>query len=143
MMHARSLGGGRRLALLGAIILIIGCLLPWYTVGGDPGEQPAVIYRAFAYPQGLLAFLPALGTLALVALPYAMSPRPVALDRGIVFGVLAGMALLGVLLWVPAVLDNLVGLRPDRAYGFWIAVVGAIMLARAAFDISREPPRRL
>ncbi len=141
MMHARSLGGGRRLALVGAIVLIVGCLLPWYTVGGDGGLPPES-YQAFRYPQGLLAFLAGLGTLALVALPYAMSPRPVSLDRGVVFGVLAGMAVLGVVLWVPAVLDNIGGLRPDRAYGFWIAVVGAIMLARAAFDISREPPRR-
>ena len=88
MMHSRSLGGGRRLALLGAIVVIVGCLLPWYTVGGDGGLPPEV-YRAFTYPQGLVVFLAGLGTLALVALPYAMGPRPVALDRGLVFGVLA------------------------------------------------------
>ena len=124
-----------------AVVLIVGCLLPWYTVGGDGGLPPET-YQAFRYPQGLLAFLAGLGTLALVALPYAMGPRPVALDRGIVFGVLAGAAILGVVLWVPAVFDNVGGLRPDRAPGFWIAAVGAIMLGRAAFEISREPPRR-
>ena len=88
MMHSRSLGGGRRLALLGAIVVIVGCLLPWYTVGGD-GSLPPEVYRAFTYPQGLVVFLAGLGTLALVALPYAMGPRPVALDRGLFFGVLA------------------------------------------------------
>ena len=142
MMQSRALGGGRRLALVGAIVVIVGCLLPWYTVGGDQG-LPAVSYMAFAYPQGLLVFLAGLGTLALIALPYAMRPRPVALDRGIVFGILAGAALAGVILWVPAVSDNLAGLLPNRAYGFWIALVGAIVLCRAAFEISREPPRRL
>ena len=91
----------------------------------------------------MLAFLAGLGTLALIALPYAMRPRPVALDRGLVFGILAALALAGVILWVPAVADNLGGLLPTRAYGFWIALVGAIMLGRAAFEISREPPRRL
>jgi hypothetical protein len=140
-MHSRSLGGGRRLALVGAIVLIVGCLLPWYTVGGDGGLPPET-YQAFRYPQGLLAFLAGLGTLALIALPYAMGPRPVALDRGIVFAVLAGAALIGVLLWVPAVLDNPAGLLPTRAFGFWISLLGAILLGRAAFEISREPPRR-
>jgi len=140
-MHARPLGNGRRLALLGAIVLVVGCLLPWYTVGGD-GGLPADVYRAFSYPQGLITFLAGLGTLALIALPYAAGARPLAVDRGIAFGVLAGVALLGVVLWVPAVLDAPEGLLPDRAYGFWIAAVGAIIMARAAFDISREPPRR-
>jgi len=142
MMQSRALGGGRRLALVGAIVLIVGCLLPWYTVGGD-GGLPAESYMAFRYPQGVLAFLAGLGTLALIALPYAIHPRPVGLDRGLVFGILAGLAIGGVILWVPAVADNLGGLLPTRAYGFWIALVGAIMLCRAAFDISREPPRRL
>ena len=142
MMHSRALGGGRRLALVGAIVLIVGCLLPWYTVGGD-GGLPAESYMAFRYPQGLLAFLAGLGTLALIALPYAMRPRPVAMDRGIAFGILAVMAIAGVILWVPAVSDNLAGLLPTRAYGFWVALVGATLLCRAAFEISREPPRRL
>ena len=142
MMQSRALGGGRRLALVAAIVVIVGCLLPWYSVGGD-GGLPAESYMAFRFPQGVLAFLAALGTLALIALPYAMRPRPVPLDRGLVFGILAGAAIAGVLLWVPAVADNLGGLLPNRAYGFWIALVGAILLCRAAFEISREPPRRL
>ncbi len=142
MMESRALGGGRRLALAGAIVLIVGCLMPWYTVGGD-GGLPAESYMAFRYPQGVLAFLAGLATLALIALPYAMRPRPVAIDRGLSFGILAALAIGGVLLWVPAVADNLGGLLPNRAFGFWIAAAGAIMLARAAFDISREPPRRL
>ena len=105
MMQSRALGSGRRLALVGAIVLIVGCLLPWYTVGGD-GGLPRVSYMAFRYPQGVLAFLAALGTLALIALPYAMRPRPVPLDRGLVFAILAGAAIAGVLLWVIAVADN-------------------------------------
>ncbi len=140
-MHSRPLGNGRRLALLGAIILVVGCLLPWYTVGGD-GGLPAEAYRAFTYPQGLVALLAGLGTLALIALPYAAGARPLAIDRGIVFGVLAAAAILGVVLWIPAVLDAPEGLLPDRAYGFWISAVGAILMGRGAFEISQEPPRR-
>ena len=141
MIHRRPLGSGRRLALVGAIILIVGCLLPWYTVGGDGGLPPSRSTRPSTAP-GIVAFLAALATLALVALPYAMGPRPVALDRGLAFGLLAIARAGGVVLWVPAVLDNPEGPAPDRAFGCWIAAVGAIMLARAAFEISREPPRR-
>jgi hypothetical protein len=133
--------GGRRLALAGAILMVVGCLLPWYTVGGD-GSLPPEIYQAFRYPQGLVVLLAGLGTLALIALPYAMGPRPVAIDRGIVFGILAVAALAGCVLWVTAVMAAPQGLLPTGAYGFWIASLGAIMLGRAAFEISQEPPRR-
>jgi len=141
-MDSRALGGGRRLALVGAIVVLVGCVLPWYTVGGD-GGLPAETYMAFRYPQGLLVLLAGLGTLALIALPYAMRPRPVAIDRGLFFGLLAALAVAGVVLWLPAVADNLAGLLPTRAVGFWVAAIGAAMLCRAAFEISREPPRRL
>jgi hypothetical protein len=141
MMHSRSLGGGRRLALLGAIVVIVGCLLPWYTVGGA-GSLPPEVYRAFTYPQGLVVLLAGLGTLALVALPYAMGPRPVALDRGLIFGVLAVASVVGVVLWIWAVLPAPQGLLPTGAYGYWLSAIGSIMLCRAAFEISQEPARR-
>ena len=47
-----------------------------------------------------------------------------------------------VALWLPNVLDAPEGLLPDRAYGWWIAAVGAIVMARGAFEVSQEPPRR-
>jgi hypothetical protein len=140
-MHSRSLGGGRRLALLGAIVLIVGCLLPWYTAGGDGGLPPTVL-RAWAYPQGVVALLSGLGTVALVTLPYAMGPRPVAVDRGLVFVILAAAAIAGLVLWVWAVLPAPAGLLPTAAYGFWISAAGAIMMGRAAFEITQEGPRR-
>ena len=139
-MHRRPLGNGRRLAFLGAVVLLVGCLLPWYSVGGD-GGLPPVVYRAFD-GSGIACFLAALATIALVALPYAAGERPVGVDRGLVFLVLALVALAGVILWIPGVLDAPEGLLPDRAYGYWIAVVGTIMMLRAAYDIMLEPPRR-
>jgi hypothetical protein len=139
-MHRRPLGNGRRLAFVGAVVLLIGCLLPWYTVGGD-GGLPPVVWRAFD-GSGFASFLAALATMALVALPYAAGDRPVGVDRGIVFGLLAIVALVGVVLWVPGVLEAPEGLLPDRAYGLWLAAVGAIILGRSAYDIVLEPPRR-
>jgi hypothetical protein len=139
-MHRRPLGNGRRLAFLGALVLLVGCVLPWYTVGGD-GGLPPMVYRAFD-STGFAAFLAALATLALVALPYAAGERPVGVDRGLAFGILAAVALAGVVLWIPNVVDAPEGLLPDRAYGFWLSAVGAIVMARAAYQIMLEPPHR-
>jgi hypothetical protein len=135
------MGGGRRLALLGAIIVILGCLLPWYGVGGDTGELTARTLMAWQYPQGIAALLAGLATLALIALPYATGPRPPAVDRGLTFGVLAVIAIGAVVTWTWAVLPAPEGLLPTVAYGLWSSAVGAVMLGRAAFEISREPPR--
>jgi hypothetical protein len=142
-MHRRPLGNGRRLATIGAIITVIGCLLPWYVWGDGTGGLPTITVRAFD-STGLLALLAAIATLSLVTLPYA-TEQPIGVDRGLAFGLLAVLGLVGVFLapiTVPGVLGAPEGLRPDRAYGYWIAVVGTIIMARAAFDISREPPRR-
>jgi hypothetical protein len=141
MMHTRAMGGGRRLALLGAVIVLVGCLLPWYAVGGGEGELSRVVIMAFQRPEGLATILAALATLALIALPFAMHPRSVAVDRGIVFGILAVVVVVAMVLFVVEVLPMPQGLLPTGAYGFWISAMGAVMLARAAFDISREPPR--
>jgi hypothetical protein len=139
-MHRRPLGSGRRLAVIAALLLIVGSVLPWYRVGGDGGLAP-LVYRAFD-GTGILAFLAGLATIALIALPYAAGDRPTGVDRWIVFALLGGAALVGVVLWIPNVLVAPEGILPDRAYGFWIAAVGAILLARSAYDIALEPPRR-
>ncbi len=141
-MHRRPLGNGRRLAVVGAVLLIIGSVLPWYTLGGD-GGLPQQVYRAFD-GTGILAFFAGLATLALIALPYAAGERPTSIDRPLAFAVLAVAAVVGVLVWIPQanVLDAPEGLLPTQAYGFWVAALGAIILARAAYDIWLEPPNR-
>jgi hypothetical protein len=140
-MYRRSLGPGRRLALVAALLLVVGSVLPWYQIGAGEGTLPAIVYRAFD-GSGILCFLAGLATLALLALPYAMGERPAPLDRGISFGILAVLALLGIILWIPQVLANVAGLIPTQSYGFWMTAVGAILLARAAFEIYLSPDRR-
>jgi hypothetical protein len=139
-MHRRELGRGRRLAIVGAIVILVGCLLPWYGLGGD-GGLPPLSYGAFD-GGGLLTFLAALATLALVALPYAAGDRPSSIDRPLAYALLAVLAFAGLVLWISNALSDLSGLRPDRAPGYWIALVGAIILGRAAYEIALEPPRR-
>ena len=142
-MHRRPLGAGRRLALIGAIVVVIGSVLPWYTLGGEAGQLTAIRMTAFD-GAGILTFLAALATMALVALPYAAGERPLAVDRGLAFGILAIVGIVGLILFIPAS-DALVapaGMLPDRAYGYWITLVGTITLGRAAYNISLEPPHR-
>jgi hypothetical protein len=142
-MHRRALGNGRRLAIVGSLVVVVGCLLPWYVWGVASQALPTIEIRAFN-TTGIISFVAALATLALVTLPYAVE-RPVAVDRGLWFGLLAGAALIGVFL-MPFTVDGLLGapegILPDRAYGWWIAAIGAIVMARGAFEIAREPPRR-
>ncbi len=139
-MHRRSMGSARRLALLAGLMLVVGSVLPWYEVGGE-GGLPVIVYRAFD-GSGILCFLAGLATLALLALPYAMGDHPAPIDRGVSFAVLAAAAILGIVFWVPNVLADVSGLVPVHAYGFWITAVGAVLLARAAFEIHLSPERR-
>ena len=146
-MHRRSLGSARRLAVIAGLMLIVGSVLPWYQTGGD-GSLPTLVYYGFRFGSdltagtGILTFLVGLATLALIAQPYAMGDRPTPIDRGISFGLLAVVAIVGVVLWIPNVTADLSGLLPTKSYGFWITVVGAILLARAAFEIYLSPDGR-
>jgi uncharacterized membrane protein len=141
-MHRRPIGRGRLVAVLGALVLLAACFLPWYRIGGDAGNLTEVTYSGFNR-FGILAFIAALATLALVALPYAAGDRPVSGDRALVYGLLLLLALIGVAAWPIEFLgDLLVGLLPDRAPGWWLAVVGVVILARAVFEIAQEPARR-
>ncbi|HEY7590760.1 MAG TPA: hypothetical protein VH723_07190 [Candidatus Limnocylindrales bacterium] len=134
------MGRGRRLAVIGALIVLAGCLLPWYAFRVE-GGLPASEFRAFD-GSGILAFIAALGVLALVALPYAAGDHPVSMDRGLAYLLLTALAVIGVLLWPLQVLEDIRGLWPDRAPGWWAAAVGVIVLGRATFEIFREPERR-
>jgi hypothetical protein len=66
----------------------------------------------------------------------------VSADRGIAYALLTGLAAIGVAIWPLQVIDDLTGLLPDRAPGWWLALVGVVILGRAAFEIFQEPARR-
>ncbi|HEV8488659.1 MAG TPA: hypothetical protein VGQ58_02595 [Candidatus Limnocylindrales bacterium] len=139
-MHRRPIGRGRVLAVVGALVVLAGCVLPWYAFrveGGLPSREFIGLAES-----GILSFIAALGTLALVALPYAAGDRPVSPDRGLAYLLLTGLAALGVAIWPFQVIDDLTGLLPDRAPGWWLALVGVAILGRAAFEIFQEPARR-
>jgi hypothetical protein len=137
-MHRRPLGRGRVLAVVSAIVTLLGCLLPWFGIGGGT-DLPLRQLGAFS-GSGILAFIAALATLAIVVLPYAAGDRPVGIDRWPVYAIFAVLALIGVAYWIATLLgDTASGLLPDRAPGLWITALGALGLSRAAFDIAHEP----
>jgi len=137
-MYRYNLGRGRWLAAAAAIILLVGCWLPWYTAGGQVGGLPPVTGNAFE-STGILVFLVALAILALVTLPYAAGDRPMAMDRWPPYLILFLVGLIGALLrgfeiWS----QHALGL-PDRSPGLWLVALGLILLARATFEISQNP----
>jgi len=142
-MHRRTLGSARRLALVAAVLLVVGSVLPWYQVGGGAGQLTMRSFTAFD-GIGFVSFLAGLATLALLALPYAMGDRPAPLDRGVSFAVLGVVAIAGVALWIPTsgVLADPAGLLPTHSYGFWLAAVWALLLGRSAFEIYLSPDGR-
>ncbi len=143
-MHRRPVGRSRLLAAIGALIMLGGCFLPWYTFGGT--DLPALSGNAFE-SMGILVFAAAIATLALVTLPYA-SERPVAADRWSSYAIIAGLGWLG---FAYRVID----LAASRAFqfaepaevvtrnpGLWLVGIGLVILARATYEMLQEPRLR-
>jgi hypothetical protein len=146
-MHRRPLGRARALAALGAVVILAGCVLPWWTVGGGPGEITPRSGNAFE-SVGIVVFLGALATLALLTLPYARG-RPVVGDRWTSYALIAALS------WL-AFLFRVVDLAVSHYFSFfhepaevvtripglWITVIGLVILGRAAFDLWQAPDGR-
>ena len=145
-MHRRPLGRGRTLAALSAPLIVIGCVLPWWQVGGSPGI-PVESGNGLA-GSAIVVFLVGAATLALVALPYAAGDRPVGLDRWLAFAILAVTGWIG-LAWRVAEL-TLIGAfqfhEPAEVFtngpGVWIAAVGLGILSRSVYEMAGEHVRR-
>jgi hypothetical protein len=135
-MNRRTIGRGRVIAGIGAILTLIACFLPWYTVGGE-GGLPALTSNAFDGP-GILVFLAAVGILALIALPYAAGDQPLGIDRPAAFVFVVSVGIAG---FVVRALQ-LIGLEalglPDRALGFWLAAVGLAIMAWGVTEVVGE-----
>ena len=143
--HRRPVGRARILAALGALVILAGCVLPWWTVGGANG-LPQLGGNAFD-GMGIVVFVVALATIAFVTLPYAMD-RPVGADRWPAFALLAALGWLAfvIRMFDLAVLRVFSFSEPAEGFtngpGLWVSGVGLAMLARAAFDLQREPDIR-
>jgi hypothetical protein len=136
-MNRRTIGRGRVVAGIGAILTLVGCFLPWVTGGGD-GGLPAISKNAFENGIGILVFLAAIGILALIALPYAAGDRRLGIDRPAAFVLLVSIGIAG----FATRAIQLVGLEalglPDRALGFWLSALGLVVMAWGAAEVVGE-----
>ena len=146
-MHRRPLGGGRTLAAVGAIVILVGCVLPWWQLAQPGGGLPPLTGNGLE-ASGILALLAGILTLLLVALPYAVGDRPTPIDRWEVFALLAVIGWIG-LGWRIVDLLGLEAFRfaePVQVFtngpGLWLAGIGLATVSRAVFVMTREPHYR-
>ncbi|HEX7345202.1 MAG TPA: hypothetical protein VF253_00320 [Candidatus Limnocylindrales bacterium] len=146
-MHRRPLGGGRTLAAVGAIVILVGCVLPWWQLAQPGGGLPPLTGNGLE-ASGILALLAGILTLLLVALPYAVGDRPTPIDRWEVFALLAVIGWIG-LGWRIVDLLGLEAFRfaePMQVFtngpGLWLTGIGLAILSRAVFVMTREPHYR-
>ena len=146
-MHRRPLGRGRTMAAIGGGLMVVGCVLPWWQVGGTPGI-PAESGNGLAgrrHPR-----LPrrdrhgGAGGAAIRRRRSAGRPRPLAVLRA------AGGRRLG----RPRVAGRRARACTARSSsgrrlevfadgpGLWIAALGLVVLSRATYTMTREPVYR-
>jgi quinol-cytochrome oxidoreductase complex cytochrome b subunit len=138
-MNQPRFGRSRLLVAAGAVAMLVGSFLPWYTVGGE--ALPAESSNAFD-GAGIVVFVVAVALLALLAVPYAATDRPPAITRRASFLALAAVGIAGlglrlIQLWG----DSALGL-PDRALGLWLAGIGLIVAAWGVAELYGEPQTR-
>ena len=146
-MHRRPLGHGRTLAAVAGVLIVVGCVLPWWKVGGGESGITPLSGNGFD-GAGILVFLVGIATLALVALPYAAGDRPLGIDRWLTYLLLTVVGWIGLVIRVVSLLLDgaFTFTEPAQVFtngpGLWLAVIGLVVLSRATYDMAREPARR-
>jgi hypothetical protein len=144
-MHRRPVRRSRLLAAIGALVVVVGCFLPWWTRVAPEGLPP-LSGTAFE-GMGIVVFAIAIATLALVTLPYA-SERPIRADRWGSYALLAagGWLALGYRVVDLASLRAFSFIQPadflTSIPGLWLVVIGMAMLTRATYEMFQEPQLR-
>ncbi len=136
-MNRRSIGRGRRIVALGSLVVLVGCVPPWWTVGGLVTEpQGGNAFEA----SGIVVFVAAMLLLILIVLPYATREGDSRFDRPWSYVVVAGIALAAFVLRVVEI-QGFGGLAlPDRGVGLWITGLGLLVIGWGVAEILGERP---
>ena len=146
-MHRRPLGRGRTMAAIGGVVILVGCVLPWWKLEQPGGGLPPLSGNGLE-ASGIVAVLAGVATLLLVALPYAVGDRPTAIDRWEAFAALAIIGWIGLgwrvyeLLSLGAFHFSEPAAVLTNGPGLWITGIGLAILSRAAYVMTREPHYR-
>ena len=145
-MHRRPVGRTRFLAAIGALLVLGGCFLPWWSRGGGADELTTLSGTAFE-GMGIVVFAAAIATLALVTLPYA-TERPVSIDRWSSYALIAaaGWLAFGYRILELGSINAFSFAEPadliTNIPGLWLVLIGLIVLARATYEMLGEPRLR-
>jgi hypothetical protein len=137
----RGIGRGRLIVAAGALLVVIGCFLPWWSVGGTVRELHTG--NAFDSALGMAVFGAALAMLAAMVSPYAARSGYSPFDRRVVY----------VVLWVSAVAAFALRLiqinepdfgglgLPQAIPGAWLTGAGLAVVLVGVIEMFGEPPR--
>lgn len=138
----RSLGPGRAIVGIGALLAIVGAFLPWSYAGGGDTDLPRVTSDGLQGP-GIATFMSAVALLALLVLPYATSSGRSILDRWLSFVVLGGIMVVGTVLHVLQLLPGgaLKLTPPLDVLGLYLGVIGTLLVVWGVAEIVNEEAR--
>ena len=119
----------------GAALAIVAALLPWWGIGGGPGELPARGAVGIADIRGLAVFVAAAGCILLATVRYA-AKEPLWVDRPASY---LGLLAVAVAAYLARIVDlagqGLAPWPPLEGPGFWIAPVGLVVVAVGVLGI--------
>ena len=131
-MNRRALGRGRTLIGLGSIVSAGGLFQPWWMIGRtnlDPLSGNGL------QGVGLVIFLAAMASLAVLTLPYASRDGYSPLDRPGIY-VMLGLAALGAYLFRAYEISSFAGIGlPTAAPGLWITGFGLLLTGWGVADV--------
>jgi hypothetical protein len=124
------------LIAIGAVIALMGMILPWQTAGELIG-LPVVTSNGFA-GAGILVFIASVGLLALILLPYASSTGRSILDRSVSFVLLGGLAVSGMAIELVRIRESLTVWPLDRTPGLWLSTLGVLLIVWGVGELLGE-----
>lgn len=140
-MKARGIGRGRLVIAAGALVTVVGCFLPWWSVGGTVTDLHAG--NAFDTVLGMVVFAAALALLAVMVLPYASRSSYSPLDRRFVYVLLLVVAVVAFAVRLVQInAADFAGLGPVQAIpGAWITGAGLAVALLGVLELLGEAPR--